>query len=206
MTTARDILLEVKRRLGDTNAPYPDEADALAYLNRALLGVYNYGAYKNSDRLRVVGEFASGENGAVVIHDGVSVVNGAICKDTSRVLSFYKNLVDYMAIDAWGDGPIAYAVLANGTGIKLYPVPPKPVTVVVDYIPQFSKVKKRNDAVPFCPQLENVICDWTCGLILGRQGSVSDLEFAVSQGFANTLGQYFRGPAAHSVNCGQGPW
>ena len=37
MITARAILLEVKRRLGDTNTPYPDEVDALAFLNRAPL-------------------------------------------------------------------------------------------------------------------------------------------------------------------------
>lgn len=206
MTTARDVLLEVKRRLGDTNTPTPNEADALAFLNRTLLGIYNYGIYRQSDRLKKVEEFQSGEDGVVAIPDKIWAIFGAACKDNSKILSHYRNLMDYFAVDGCNCGPVAYAIGPTQEWIKLYPAPEEPVTVVIEYIPELKKLRKRSDEVPFTPDLENIIVDWTCGVILGRQGSMSDYEYATAQGYGNTLGQYFRGIDKHTELVGHGPW
>ena len=48
MSTARDLLLEIKRQMGKVNAAEPEETDVLAFLNRALEGIWNYGARLNS--------------------------------------------------------------------------------------------------------------------------------------------------------------
>lgn len=206
MTTARDVLLEVKRRLGDTNTPTPNEADALAFLNRALLGIYNYGIYRQSDRLKKVEEFQSGENGVVVIPDKVWALFGVGCKDNSKILAHYQNLMDYFALDERNEGPAAYAIGPTQEWIKLYPAPKEPVTVVIEYIPELKKLTKRSEDVPFTPDLENIVVDWTCGLILGKQSSMSDYEYATSHGYANTLGQYFRGVDKRREIVGHGPW
>ena len=206
MTTARDVLLEVKRRLGDTNTPTPNEADALAFLNRALLGIYNYGIYRQSDRLKKVDEFRSHRGGIVRIPDKVWAIFGVVCEDNRKILSHYKNLIDYFSVDTCSGGPVAYAIDPKQEWIKLYPTPEKPVTVVVEYIPSFRKLRKRSDDVPFTPDLENIIVDWTCGVILGKQGSMSDYEYATAQGYGNTLGQYFRGIDKRTELVGHGPW
>lgn len=203
MTTARDVLLEVKRRLGDTNTPTPNEADALAFLNRALLGIYNYGIYRQSDRLKKIEEFRSKDGGIVKVPDKIWAIFGAACKDNGKILSHYSTLADCCACSS---APVAYAVGPSQEWIKLYPAPEKPVTVVIEYIPELKKLKKRSDDVPFTPDLENVIVDWVCNLILGKQSTLSDYEYAVMHGHANTLGQYFRGIDKRKEIVGRGPW
>ena len=51
MSDARGILYEVKRRLGDVNAPVPDESDIMSYLNSALRGIWNYAIELDSPRI-----------------------------------------------------------------------------------------------------------------------------------------------------------
>ena len=206
MSTARDVLLEVKRRLGDTNTPTPNEADALAFLNRALLGVYNYGIYMRSERLKKVGAFQSGDNGTVEIPDKVWAIFDIGCKDNRKILSQYTGLLDYFELEDVSGGPSAYSVDPSQERIKLYPEPETPVTVVIDYVPELKRLTKRSENVPFTPDLQNVLVDWTCALILGKQTGVSDYEFAIASGYANTLGQYFRGIDKRREIIGRGPW
>ena len=98
MITARAILLEVKRRLGDTNTPYPDEVDALAFLNRALLGIYNYGVYMNSSILRKVVEYTTDAVGEATVTDGIAKIFGVANKTDSRILVPLYSLTDALSI------------------------------------------------------------------------------------------------------------
>jgi len=204
MTTARAILLEVKRRLGDTNTPYPDEVDALAFLNRALLGIYNYGVYMNSSLLRKISEYSTNSTGVATIPDGIAKVFGVANKDKGQILAPMYELIDMMSIQNVTEASPWYR--ADDGTITLQPATVSPVTLLVDYIPAFSKLANRSSDIPFSDSIFNVIVDWVVLLIQGKQGSSSDIEFAVSSGYANTLSQYFRGKQSSRMITGQGPW
>lgn len=205
-TKARDVLLEIKRRLGDTNSPFPDEADALAFLNRALLAINNYGLYRHSERLKVIETKQSGTGGSVAITDGISSISNVIHKSSEVPLFRINNATDLMAISDSNPAPQGYTLSKTNDSITIVPAPTAGTEFVIEYIPQFKKLTKRTDAVPFCPELETVISDWTCALIAGKQSSVSDIDFAANQGYANTLGNYFRSVDRRTELIGHGPW
>ena len=52
MSTARSVLQEIKRRLGDVHAATPGETDLLAFLNKTLSGIWNYGVRLRSPVLQ----------------------------------------------------------------------------------------------------------------------------------------------------------
>lgn len=203
MTTARAILLEVKRRLGDTNIAYPDEADALAFLNRALLGIYNYAIYKSSPRIRKVAEVTTNATGSATVADGLAKVFGVADKEKSRILSPLDGIADVLSAVQAGDVSPYYTATDNA--ISVYPAATQAKTLILDYVPVFVKLAKRSDEVLFCPELENVIIEWTIGLIAGKQQTVNDIEFANLNGYANTLSSYFRGKTTKGL-VGCGPW
>lgn len=204
MITARAILLEVKRRLGDTNTPYPDEVDALAFLNRALLGIYNYGVYMNSSILRKVVEYTTDAVGEATVTDGIAKIFGVANKTNSRILSPLRNITDVFLGESLENTVPYYQT--SGDKITLYPATTEAKTLVVDYIPQFVKLEDRDDTVAFGDELFNVVVDWVVALIQGKQTTVSDFEFANGNGYATTLSQYFRGKQSSRMITGQGPW
>lgn len=204
MITARAILLEVKRRLGDTNTPYPDEVDALAFLNRALLGIYNYGVYMNSSILRKVVEYTTDAVGEATVTDGIAKIFGVANKTDSRILIPLYSLTDVLSI-AGLEGASPY-YQTSGDKITLYPATTETKEIAVDYIPQFVKLANRSSTIPFGDELFNVVVDWTVAIIQGKQATVSDFEFANGSGYANTLSQYFRGKQSSRLITGQGPW
>lgn len=204
MITARAILLEVKRRLGDTNTPYPDEVDALAFLNRALLGIYNYGVYMNSSILRKVVEYTTDAVGEATVADGIAKIFGVANKTNSRILSPLRNITDVFLGESLENTAPYYQT--SGDKITLYPATTEAKTLVVDYIPQFVKLEDRDDTVAFGDELFNVVVDWVVALIQGKQTTVSDFEFANGNGYATTLSQYFRGKQSSRMITGQGPW
>lgn len=204
MITARAILLEVKRRLGDTNTPYPDEVDALAFLNRALLGIYNYGVYMNSSILRKVVEYTTDAVGEATVTDGIAKIFGVANKTDSRILVPLYSLTDALSIAGLEDASPYYQT--SGDQISLYPATTEVKEIAVDYIPQFVKLANRSSTIPFGDELFNVVVDWTVAIIQGKQATVSDFEFANGNGYANTLSQYFRGKQSSRLITGQGPW
>lgn len=204
MITARAILLEVKRRLGDTNTPYPDEVDALAFLNRALLGIYNYGVYMNSSILRKVVEYTTDAVGEATVTDGIAKIFGVANKTDSRILVPLYSLTDVLSIAGLEDASPYYQI--SGDQISLYPATTEVKEIAVDYIPQFAKLANRSSTIPFGDELFNVVVDWTVAIIQGKQATVSDFEFANGNGYANTLSQYFRGKQSSRLITGQGPW
>lgn len=204
MTTARAILLEVKRQLGDTNTPYPNEVDALAFLNRALLGIYNYGIYKASSMVRKISDFTTDASGEATVGDGLAKIFGVAIKDENRIIDPLDGIADVLAANQVDKITPWYT--STGNKINLYPADRGVKTITVDYAPSFVKLPNRSAEVPWCPELESVIMSWSLGLIQGKQQGISDIEFATVNGFGNTLSQYFRGRSYGNGLIGCGPW
>lgn len=204
MITARAILLEVKRRLGDTNTPYPDEVDALAFLNRALLGMYNYGVYMNSTLLRKIETYDTDAVGVAEISGGIAKIYAVASKTDGKILSASYGLTQAMRSSEAQDAPSWYKVEDNK--VVLCPPSKSVKNLVLDYIPAFTKITNRATELQLNDSLFNVAVDWVVALIQGKQATVSDMEFANSNGYANTLSQYYRGKTGSQMITGQGPW
>lgn len=204
MVTARAVLIEVKRRLGDVNTPYPDELDALAYLNRALLGIYNYGVHLNSPMLKQVLEASSDDDGIVTVSDGIVRVYLVVLRDSARVLLPYEGMADIMGNLSPEADPRWYKAYADK--IQIIPSPGKSRDIAMEYIPELAPIADRDDELPVSRTLENVLVDWTVALIKDKQMTVSDIEFAAFLGVANTLSNYYRGREVGRRIVGRGPW
>jgi|GEM_PF-2469689 len=197
MSTARDLLLEIKRQIGDVNASVPNETDLLAFLNRALGGLWNYGARLNSPVLYKYELFTS-ENGSIPIPGGIMRVKSVADHDTGcRILAV----------------PLDYAVAMSGrmdeknrryvlspTKIDIYPLN-IPILADVIYMPYFTRLTSRDANLPFPPELDNAILNMTVGLISGKD---TDMIMA-SAPYGNAVSRFFRGRGCNAI-VGHGPW
>lgn len=197
MSTCRDIILEVKRRLGDVNAPVPGETDLMAFLNMALRAVWNYGAMLNSSRLMRKIERAG---------PGPIVELGAAPMKVIAVLDKASNRKLYPINDPYGgaqlDDQRAGRYLLSGDEIQLLPEDKyEDHDVQILLIPQFEKISERSDEIPFPFLLDQYVIEFTILAIGGQLGHAALLE-AVSTG--NPMTDYFRGGSR--IISGTPPW
>ena len=200
MSTARSILLEIKRRLGDVNAAVPGETDLMAALNRALRGIWNYGAHLRSPVLRKVGRFASEGENSVTAEDGVLHVLGVYDHAAGREIAPLRS--SGAALHAAVSGEERGYLVSGGT-ITVYP-DEESADLTVCYIPEFTPLADRGDDLPYSSRLDDVIVEWTIALLRGKRNTVSDVEPALLP-HGNTLSDYFRGPVPQ-MPTGRGPW
>ena len=158
MSTARDLLLEIKRQLGKVNAVEPDETDVFAFLNRALAGIWNYGARLNSPVLLKHEVFTS-ESGTVNIPGGAMRVQSV--REHGRGAMLPNATLDYAA----ASGRRCY--VAYPDRIEVYPLN-EPAVVDVVYLPSFSRLMDRADELPFPPEMDNAVIALAVGIMSGR--------------------------------------
>jgi len=200
MSTARSILLEIKRRLGDVNAAVPGETDLMAALNRALRGIWNHGARLRSQRLRKNERFTSAVDNTVEIDDGALHILGVYDHETGRRIFPLRSSSAFLRAAVEG---LETGFVMSGRSITVYPDTGN-IDVTVCYIPEFTPLTDRGDDLPFPPMLDDITVEWTVALLRGKRDSVSDVEPALLP-HGNTLSDYFRGPIPR-MPTGRGPW
>lgn len=201
-TKASSILLEVKRRLGDVNAVVPEETDALAYLNSALRGIWNYAIEIDSPRIEMTETKTCDATGFVSLSKNPVKVTKVI--DVDRRVSLMElsprraSGVDPGYGGMWGYSPTLNGILVHKhsqcTGGALR----------ITYYPEFEELDARTDTLPFASSIDNVVVAWTVRLITdGRNMSLTDLINVADP--VSSLIKYFEGQAEeHYVgNC---PW
>ncbi|WP_278549557.1 hypothetical protein [Cloacibacillus evryensis] len=203
MSAVREIVLEVKRRLGDVNTPVPSEVDVVAAMNRVLLGLFNYGVLVRADVLQKSTVFTINADSRADFPDGAAAVLAAVDCGSGRELVAVSPL-EGARMNALNYGG-AYGYLADGRGVTVYPLGSSATEVLAVYIPAFKRVTARSDETPFCPALENAVIEGTVRLLRGEVQSIADTEFVASMPFGNMVMQYFRG-IAHTDICGRAPW
>lgn len=197
MSTARELLLEIKRMAGGVNAPKPDETDALACLNRALAAVWGYGARLNSPVLYKHQLFMS-ETGSISVSDGVMRVKSVREHSTGNVIPEVP--LDYAkAMESRLDANNRRFV-ATPAQIDVYPLP-LPISADVVYMPYFTRLTERTEPSPFSPELDNAVIAMTMAIM---QGGNTDAVFAQQQ-YGNAVSRYFRPGGVDAVIC-RGPW
>lgn len=202
MSDARGILLEVKRRLGDVNAPVPDESDIMVYLNSALRGIWNYAIELDSPRIETQELVACDNTGVVELTQRPVRVTRVVDLGANRELPEFTprstGLVNYYG-GMWGyystlDG-IQILQGDSGEGGNLR----------VSYYPEFTPLADRDADLPFSSIIDDVVIAWTVRLITtGRSMSVADMGYAGAE-FMNSLIHYFEGRTEDN-RIGRGPW
>ena len=199
MSTCRDILLEIKRRLGDTNAPVPGEVDMMAFLNKALRGMWNYGAMLVSPVLQSIDRFQGTGHTLTLPEQTIrirSVYDHALNRNIYPVSPMYGMLNDTL------DTKRRFRFL--GDRIELYPQDDsEQFDLSVCRIPEFVPLKLRSDDLPFPSHLDGMVVEWTLAIASKKDAELSDVSPGqLPQG--NMLTEYFRGGAR--LLTGRGPW
>jgi hypothetical protein len=200
MSTARSVLLEVRRRLGDVHAATPGETDLMAFLNKALSGIWNYGVRLRSPVLQRVQRFTEATGDTVEFDSGAPVVLDVYDHSTGRRLCPVRE--GRLLEDSLDATQRRYRVV-NDT-LTLLPATNAGFDLTVCFIPQFAPLDARDDDLPFPSMLDGVVVEWTVTLLLRRTQTVSDVEPGLL-GHGNTLSEYFRGATPRLVT-GAGPW
>lgn len=201
MSRARDIILEVRRLTGDTNAASPDEADELAFLNAALRGIWSYGIELDSPRIEET-EYA------MCRPDGKAALKKRPVKVTSvydtRAQRYLRRIAPRETVPArrffgWRE---------TADGIALH-VPPRfpGALLYVTYYPEFEPLKGRDDELPFSSETDGITAAWTAALIKSKGNApVGNADMLNAVGVPiSTLVQYFEGHADEHFR-GEGPW
>lgn len=196
MSTARDLLLEIKRQMGKVNAAEPEETDVFAFLNRALEGIWNYGARLNSPVLFRHEVFTSPDGGTVQIPGGAMKVRSV--RDCDSGLLLPSVTLDYAEAAPLASGRRCY--VAYPARVDIYPLD-MPVTAEITYLPFFSRIKDRADELPFSPELDNSVV----ALVVGMMGGAEPDEQLSRVRYGNAVSRYFRPRGADCVVC-RGPW
>ena len=200
MSTARSVLQEIKRRLGDVHAATPGETDLLAFLNKALSGIWNYGVRLRSPVLQRTQRYTEATGDTVDFDNGAPVVLDVYDHSTGRTLCPVRE--GRLLEDSIDTTQRRYRVV-NDT-LTLVPAQNAGVDVTVCFIPRFAPLDSRDDDLPFPSMLDGVVVEWTVALLLRRTQTVSDVEPGLL-GHGNTLNEYFRGATPRLVT-GSGPW
>ncbi len=200
MSTARSVMLEIKRRLGDVNASVPGETDLLAFLNRALRGMWNYGTNLKSPSIQKTIHLTEATGNSVIVDEGVGALLAVRDNTLGRFLP-QTDLTDALDRDIRG-GDRRY--VATGNVIELFPSDTNGVDLTLVYIPEFLPMEDRDDFLPFPSLLDDVIAEWVVALLTKKTSTVSDVEPALIQ-HRNTLNEYFRG-LSRRLPTGRCPW
>ena len=200
MSTARSVMLEIKRRLGDVNASVPGETDLLAFLNRALRGMWNYGTNLKSPSIQKTIHLTEATGNSVIVDEGVGALLAVRDNTLGRFLP-QTDLTDALDRDIRG-GDRRY--VATGNIIELFPSDTDGVDVTIVYIPEFIPLEDRDSELPFPTRLDDIVVEWVIALLTTKNQSVSDVEPALVQHRA-TLNEYFRG-LSRKLPTGIFPW
>lgn len=196
MSTARDLILEIKRRLGGVNTPVPDETDVLAYLNGALAAIWNYGARLNSPVL-YVSKLLSSASGSVTVAGGIQRIKSVRDHETGTLIPSVP--LDYaVAMSSSTGGGRVY--VRKPTGIDVYPLN-MAITADAVYMPFYARLAHREDESPFPAELDNDVIALAAAMIKGAE---PDMVMAQRQ-YGNALSRYFRPGGPDTVVC-RGPW
>ncbi len=203
MSSAREIILEVKRRVGGVNAPMPDETDISAFLNSALRGIWNYAVELDSPRLETAETAEVEKNGAVVLSKRPIKVSRVYDESANRYLS---RIAPRETVNMPYEGMWAWRETLDGIDIlmsKEY----RGGSVTVSYFPEFTSLKSRDDELPFSSAIDNVVVAWTAALITeGTNATVGGADMLKAVGLpVSSLVQYFEGRADEHFR-GEGPW
>lgn len=201
-STARNLLLEIRRRLGDVNESAFDETDMLALLNRALRGIWNYGAYRKAPYLQRTCRVSSVSGDSFALDGGALNVLSVYDHGSGRPL-FSATPQEAMAVAVQG-GSIPRVFVATPTAIDLFPERNAGADLSVCYIPEFTPLKSRDDEMPFPSSLDAVIVEWALFLASDKGQSTSDFEPALSP-VPGSLSAFFRGIGPRLVT-GTPPW
>lgn len=202
MSVAREVILEIKRRLGDVNASIPDEADIMAYLNSALRGIWNYAVELDSPRIESHEVVTCDDTGAVELRVKPIRVTKVMDKTRNRILPEMtardSGKIDYYN-GMWGFFVTLKGIQILQGGNDLGGI------LGVSYYPDYESLKSRDEEMPFASALDDVVIAWTVKLITsGKAMSVADMEFAGME-FMSSLAHYFETWAEDRRTC-VGPW
>lgn len=201
-STARILLLEMRRRLGDVNESAFDETDMLALLNRALRGIWNYGAYRKAPHLQRTCRVSSVSGDSFPLDGGAMKVLSVYDHGSGHPL-FPATPQEAMAVADQG-GSIPRVFVATPTGIDLIPARDAGADLSVCYIPEFTPLKSRDGEMPFPSSLDAAIVEWALFLASDKGQSTSDFEPALSP-VPGSLSAFFRGIGPRLVT-GTPPW
>ncbi len=203
MSSARDIILEVKRRVGGINAPAPDETDIMAYLNSALCGIWNYAIALDSPRIEISELAECGGDGAVVLKKRPVKVSRVYDIAARRPLyrAAPREVIPMPYEGMWGwretlDGVVVLMSPGYAGG-----------AVTVAYYPEFTPLKQRDEELPFASVIDSIVVAWTAGLINENgNATVGGADMLKAIGVpVSSLVQYFEGHADEHFR-GEGPW
>lgn len=201
MSKCRDILLEVKRRLGDVNAPVPGEVDMMAFLNRALRGAWNFGARLWSPVLQKIVRVTEATGYSSTLSEEPFTVISAYDHTNARNIYPVDNWGGFLA-DTLGDTR-KYRVV--GTTFEVYPQSgDEGIDISICYVPEFTPLTDRDDDIPFSSRLDNIIIEWALSLITKGDPGTGELDPGLIT-HASTLSEYFRGTSPRYLT-GYGPW
>lgn len=203
MSSARDIILEVKRRVGGVNAPVPDETDIMAFLNAALRGIWNYAIELDSPRIETSETAEFGPDGVVTLKKRPVRVSRVY--DTAARRRLYRAAPREIVPMSY-EGLWAWSETLDGIAVRMSPEYPGG-TVTVSYYPEFVPLRGRDEEMPFASVIDNVVVAWTAALITeGGKATVGGADMLKAVGVpVSSLVQYFEGHAEeHYV--GEGPW
>lgn len=195
MSTARDIILEIKRRISHTGTPEPDEVDLLAYVNSVLLAFWNYACREKSVKITKIEHFTS-DSGTVPVEDGIMVCLSVKDNSSGRYL---RPAVPADAFGRQEATPEDRVYLAEDYQLRIFPEE-IPADIDAAYIPMFTKITDRSQEMPFSPALDNYIISFAIRMLIN--GEDPEIMLAgLSMSGNNPMSKYFRRKI-----CGQGPW
>jgi hypothetical protein len=203
MSSARDIILEVKRRVGGVNAPAPDETDIMAYLNSALRGIWNYAIELDSPRIEISELAECGGDGAVVLKKRpvkISCVYDIVAR-RSLYRAAPREVLTMPYEGMWG-----WRETLDGIFVLMSPGYAGGA-VTIAYYPEFTPLKQRDEELPFASVIDSVVVAWTAGLINENgNATVGGADMLKAVGVpVSSLVQYFEGHADEHFR-GEGPW
>ena len=195
----RSLLLEIKRQAGDVNSPAPGETDLLAFLNRAIESIWNYGARMNSPVLYKKETFSS-VDGTILVPSGIMRLKDVFESTSGNripAITLQRALEIGSRLTALSRRYVEYPAK-----IEVYPLT-EPISADIVYIPYYSRIEDndRGEEIAFSPELDNSIIAMTLGLIAGTP---PDANMAQAR-FGNAVSRYFRPRGANTL-VGRGPW
>ena len=206
--TVKDCILEIKRRtpIGNTKQPVPDELDILAFINRVLNTIHNYGVYQRSPKLLQDDTLYTDKNGVIETTKVIQQIKDIYIKKDklTQLVPFYS--VDYETI-LNTEEPLAYKITGTYTGseMKIVANPGEGATIHIVYYPVFEPLTERSETLPYSPELFNVIVDYTMALMTGSNKSVDDIDM-IPKNCVGVISQYFRDIDGRDKIVAEGPW
>lgn len=206
MSTAREIILEVKRKLGNVNAAVPDETDILAHLNSALRGIWNYAIEIDSPRLETTENYICDTTGDITLSFKPVKMSSVINMTRHRIVERYAPRgAALLRVTAYASGVMGYQETLTGIHLIYTGTYTGGDTIRVTYYPEYTPLADRDSDLPFASSINNVVIAWTVRQILeGQNAMTADMANAM-QVPSNSLVQYFEGHADEHY-LGNGPW